>query len=587
MGDIHIKPSHRGRLTELKKRTGKSEAELYNDGNPAHKKMVVFARNARKWNHADGGYLTDPPAYLLLGNKKEDYNWGNESVLSAAEKASRNAEKIVPAKEVLTDDTLRSFIENTSNYFTGTKYGLKKSPYRPTVGDEGEDYYTRNGLKYDVLLNLFGGKDSLQSGPLGSRVFYKNFDEAHNQLSQYGNAERTAGNATLGSYGISAGKDDNGRYISFHDIFDYKLLPMIYPGLHPYHIYDRIYENEADKMYNKVKGRSPYDTELGIMQPKYRAGDTNLYDLGGNTQDAILYDYFQSNDSPLADTLLIQPQSANTPAYAVKISGDAPEPVYMPMSEPMSQPIQQPKTFTPAEVTDRLKRVAASAAALSHLKKTLPVDYIRNYRNTMNTDTPAEYAPSEDLIQYLISTENFLERPDNSLDGKWTIGYGDTDKKLNDYYLKNKDKKYTRAEAEKRLRDRVANEFLPELKKSVPNWDRLTPAQKDSLLSYAYNAGKYFVFTHKNFASAMRDFDLARAASELNAGWNQKDKKGRIMTGIRKRRLQEQYAFTHPDTVRFGQAKADGGLLERLDKAYEGDAQAMLEAVRKARDSKL
>lgn len=50
-GSIYIKPSHRGRLTELKARTGKSEAELYNDGNPAHKKMVVFARNARKWHH--------------------------------------------------------------------------------------------------------------------------------------------------------------------------------------------------------------------------------------------------------------------------------------------------------------------------------------------------------------------------------------------------------------------------------------------------------------------------------------------------------------------------------------------------------
>lgn len=46
---IHIK--HPGRLTRLKKRTGKSESELYNDGNPAHKKMVVFARNARKWRH--------------------------------------------------------------------------------------------------------------------------------------------------------------------------------------------------------------------------------------------------------------------------------------------------------------------------------------------------------------------------------------------------------------------------------------------------------------------------------------------------------------------------------------------------------
>lgn len=58
-GSIHIKPSHRGRLTELKARTGKSEAELYNDGNPAHKKMVVFARNARKWKHGLGGHIFD------------------------------------------------------------------------------------------------------------------------------------------------------------------------------------------------------------------------------------------------------------------------------------------------------------------------------------------------------------------------------------------------------------------------------------------------------------------------------------------------------------------------------------------------
>lgn len=48
---IRIKPANRGKLTVLKKRTGKSESELYNDGNPAHKKMVVFARNARKWKH--------------------------------------------------------------------------------------------------------------------------------------------------------------------------------------------------------------------------------------------------------------------------------------------------------------------------------------------------------------------------------------------------------------------------------------------------------------------------------------------------------------------------------------------------------
>lgn len=48
---IHIKSENRGKLTRLKKRTGKTEAELWKEGNPAVRKMITFARNARKWKH--------------------------------------------------------------------------------------------------------------------------------------------------------------------------------------------------------------------------------------------------------------------------------------------------------------------------------------------------------------------------------------------------------------------------------------------------------------------------------------------------------------------------------------------------------
>lgn len=61
-GSINIKPSHRGRLTDLKKRTGKTEAELYASGGPAVRKMITFARNARKWHKGDYGMpLQDNP----------------------------------------------------------------------------------------------------------------------------------------------------------------------------------------------------------------------------------------------------------------------------------------------------------------------------------------------------------------------------------------------------------------------------------------------------------------------------------------------------------------------------------------------
>ena len=65
-GKIHIKPSHRGRLTELKKSTGKTEAELYKNGSAATRKMITFARNARKWKHGLGGHLFGEDARLTF-----------------------------------------------------------------------------------------------------------------------------------------------------------------------------------------------------------------------------------------------------------------------------------------------------------------------------------------------------------------------------------------------------------------------------------------------------------------------------------------------------------------------------------------
>lgn len=116
-GGIHIKPSHRGRLTELKKRTGKSEAELYNDGNPAHKKMVVFARNARKWKHGDGGLLRKFDA----GGTVEDKYYGvlPASVVTAS----------LPAKFHGSQEAARRYAE-------GYKFGKRVAQGRDEFANE-------------------------------------------------------------------------------------------------------------------------------------------------------------------------------------------------------------------------------------------------------------------------------------------------------------------------------------------------------------------------------------------------------------------------------------------------------------------
>lgn len=56
-GKIYIKPENRGKFNATKAATGKSTEELTHSSNPVTKKRAVFAQNAAKWKHADGGKL--------------------------------------------------------------------------------------------------------------------------------------------------------------------------------------------------------------------------------------------------------------------------------------------------------------------------------------------------------------------------------------------------------------------------------------------------------------------------------------------------------------------------------------------------
>lgn len=56
-GSIHIKSGNKGKFTETKKRTGKTTEELTHSKNPLTRKRAIFAQNAAKWKHEDGGSL--------------------------------------------------------------------------------------------------------------------------------------------------------------------------------------------------------------------------------------------------------------------------------------------------------------------------------------------------------------------------------------------------------------------------------------------------------------------------------------------------------------------------------------------------
>ncbi len=89
---IHIKPSHKGRFTAYKKRTGKTTEEALHSKDPHVRQMANFARNAKKWHHGQDGlnlsqYNTNAPNFgppqgapyqpLNLGQSSSNSQYGN------------------------------------------------------------------------------------------------------------------------------------------------------------------------------------------------------------------------------------------------------------------------------------------------------------------------------------------------------------------------------------------------------------------------------------------------------------------------------------------------------------------------------
>lgn len=69
-GGIHIKPENKGKFTATKKKTGKTTEELTHSKNPVTKKRAIFAQNAKKWKHKDGGVINFDISDILKTWKK-------------------------------------------------------------------------------------------------------------------------------------------------------------------------------------------------------------------------------------------------------------------------------------------------------------------------------------------------------------------------------------------------------------------------------------------------------------------------------------------------------------------------------------
>ena len=164
-GSIYIKPSHRGRFTRLKERTGHSASWFKEHGTPAQKKMATFALNAAKWKHGYGGNL--------YGDGGPESKGGLFDYLNRAFDQYKNLRKNVNRKLRLEDngyiggsskETRQKYFD-TDKEFTDSvisiseRYGLNPNLTASRIAREGP---------IDMAINMYNGYTDYPKGSIWS-----------------------------------------------------------------------------------------------------------------------------------------------------------------------------------------------------------------------------------------------------------------------------------------------------------------------------------------------------------------------------------------------------------------------------------
>lgn len=150
---IRIKKKNRGKFTATKKRTGKTTEELTHSKNPLTRKRAIFAQNAKKWKHSEGGYLFPIGGYIPYDNSNgfeyfvdDDYtqeykDWLNSRDWTGVDKPV--FDRLSAIYKQYTGKTLTP--EIATNLGQDRKFG----PFHRAYGDEFARYNKENKTVQD------------------------------------------------------------------------------------------------------------------------------------------------------------------------------------------------------------------------------------------------------------------------------------------------------------------------------------------------------------------------------------------------------------------------------------------------------
>jgi hypothetical protein len=195
--------------------------------------------------------------------------WASDYMIPSGNIPITPRPEVNPNYQSGSSETFSNLGRNMASYFLGVKNSsLIPSPYKPTKStDPNAKYNTWQYLKNDVKSDLIDPKhlenintqqrNFAEQNPkyLPSYVDQPTFDQLYNYHENSPHSNTISGSSiNLGHYSVTPGNDDRGRYFGIHDKYDWDLLEGLGMKGKPFETYDRIYEDEWDKIKAKKRG---------------------------------------------------------------------------------------------------------------------------------------------------------------------------------------------------------------------------------------------------------------------------------------------------------------------------------------------
>jgi len=229
-GSIHIKPSHIGRFTTYKKRTGKTTAEALHSKDPKVRKMAQFASNAARWNHQTGGYVQ--PQTMKEWNSFLDF---------AKQKGVAGSPELDVRNKNLGQQTLNEYLQQNPNstltYDSIPKIQQELQTYRQQVLNDVKS--NKRSFGEGVTESNFMSGLSKVDGWLGSKTSTYKFPEAYmNTTTQQGTQTKDLGLAATAAF-QAGGEDDSPQ----DEKLDQEVAAMLQQGASPQEVVQKLIQS--------------------------------------------------------------------------------------------------------------------------------------------------------------------------------------------------------------------------------------------------------------------------------------------------------------------------------------------------------